>query len=75
MVEFTAVVEEAYIVRTMTGLDMIALDLDSRFELLGINTDNTLKIQGSSSALKLTHQMIFGLLWIVQRYQGWENID
>lgn len=52
VVEFTAVVEEAYIVRTMTGLDMIALDLDSRFELLGINTDNTLKIQGKQLSLE-----------------------
>ncbi len=52
VVEFTAVVQEAYIVRTMNSLDMIALDLDARFELSGINTDNTLKIQGKELSLK-----------------------
>ncbi len=52
VVEFTAVVEESYIARTMTGLDMIALDLDARFELSGINADNTLKIQGKQLSLE-----------------------
>ncbi len=52
VVEFTAVIEEAYVVRTMTGLDMIALDLDSRFELSGIRTENTLKIQGKQLDLE-----------------------
>lgn len=52
VVEFTAMIDEAYLVRTMRELDLIALDLDSSFELDGIHTDNTLKIRGKQLLLE-----------------------
>ncbi len=39
VVEFAGVVEEAYVAKTVTALDIIALDLDGRFELSGIRAD------------------------------------
>ncbi len=52
VVEFTATITEAYLVRTLTGLDLIAFDLDSRFELNGINKENTLQIRGKQLELE-----------------------
>ncbi len=52
VVEFTATITEAYIVRTLTDLDLIAFDLNSRFELDGISTNNTLQIRGKQLELE-----------------------
>ncbi len=52
VVEFTATITEAYLVRTLTGLDLIAFDLDSSLELEGISTDNSMQIRGKQLELE-----------------------
>jgi len=52
VVEFTGIITEVNIVKTMTSLDIIALDLDTSLELDEIQSKNTLQIRGKQLQLE-----------------------
>jgi YbbR domain-containing protein len=51
-VEFFGIVEEKTILQTIEDIDLIAIDLDGRFEVSGLPSRNSLKVQGKQPVLE-----------------------